>query len=287
LNEGLRVLVTGASGRIGAAVCAALADAGHDVHGLDSRPSPQAGIVADLLDAPALRRALAGIDAVVHVAALHAPHVGQQPDAEFLRVNVDGTRALLDAAAGAGVRRILFTSTTALYGAGQRAAEAALWVDEDTPPAPVTIYHRSKLTAEALLEEAAAQGGPTLRVLRMGRCFDEAPALMAVYRLQRGVDARDVADAHRLALQHTGPPSSRFVLAFPTPFRRDDAAGLGHDAAAVIARREPELAAAFAARGWTLPSRIDRVYDAGRAVAELGWRPRHGWRSVLQTASAG
>lgn len=277
----MRVLVTGASGRIGAAVCRALADAGDSVCGFDRVPSPRTKVVADLLDQAALHRALGGIDAVVHVAALHAPHVGLRPDAEFERINVDGTRALLDAAAAAGVRRFVFTSTTALYGAGAQASGVALWVDEDTSPAPQTVYHRTKLAAEALLEEAAAQGGPTLRVLRMGRCFDEDPACMAVYRLQRGIDARDVADAHRLALRDEGPQVARFVIAHPTPFERADAPALWRDAAAVIVRREPELAAAFASRGWPLPARIDRVYDARRAVAALGWRPCHGWRSVL------
>lgn len=277
----MRILVTGASGRIGSAVCTALAAAGDEVVGLDARPSAHAVFIGDLLDAPLLRRALAGAEAVVHVAALHAPHVGLRPDAEFERVNVDGTRALLDAAAAAGVRRLVFTSTTALYGAGGRARDAALWVDEDTPPAPLTIYHRTKLEAEALLEEAAAQGGPAMRVLRTGRCFPEDPAQMALYRLHRGIDARDVAETHRLALCDAGPRLARFVIAHPTPFAREDAAALWHDAAAVITRREPALAAAFAARGWPLPTRIDRVYDARRAVAALGWRPRRGWRSVL------
>ncbi len=280
----MKVLVTGASGRIGAAVCAALAAAGDEPVGFDRTPSSRATFVADLLDAAALRRALAGTQAVVHVAALHAPHVGTLPETEFQRINVDGTRALLDAATAAGVRRFVFTSTTALYGAGARAQGAALWVAEDTVPEPQTIYHRGKLAAEALLEEAAAQGGPTLRVLRMGRCFAEAPALMAAYRLHRGVDARDVADAHRLALRDEGAPAARFVIAHPTPFEPADAAALWHDAAAVIVRREPALAAAFAARGWPLPARIDRVYDARRAVAALGWRPKQGWRSVLAAA---
>jgi len=277
----MKVLVTGASGRIGAAVCRAVAAAGDEVLGLDRHASPQARIVADLLDAGVLRRALAGVQAVVHVAALHAPHVGQRPDAEFRRINVDGTRALLEAAAAAGVTRLVFTSTTALYGAGAKAGAAALWLDEASAPSPQTIYHHTKLAAEALLQQAAAQGGPSLRVLRMGRCFPEDPALMAVYRLHRGVDERDVADAHALALRHAGAAAGCFVIAHPTPFRRADAPQLSHDAGRVIAAREPALAAAFAERGWPLPARIDRVYDAALAVAVLGWRPRHGWRAVL------
>lgn len=179
----MKVLVTGSSGRIGAAVCQALRDAGKQAVGLDLRPGAHTGVQADLLDAAALRRALSGVQAVVHCAALHAPHVGQHADAEFQRINVDGTRAVLNAAQAVGVRRLVFTSTTALYGAAAQASGQALWVTEDTPPAPQTIYHRSKLSAEALLQKAAEQGDLSLCILRMSRRFPETQPVMALQRL--------------------------------------------------------------------------------------------------------
>lgn len=284
----MNVLVTGSSGRIGRAIHAALARQGLRVRGFDRRPSSTADIVGDLLS-PALRRAaLAGVDAVVHVAALHAPQVGHVPDAEFQRINVDGTRALLDAAAAAGLRRIVFTSTTALYGAAATPAGRAGWVDETLTPMPRTIYHRSKLAAEQLLAEAAGHGGPSVRILRMSRCFPEAADRMAVYRLHRGIDARDVAAAHLAALADTDAAAvATCVISGATPFRRADAQALWDDAPAVIAARAPALAAAFAARGWALPPRIDRVYDAAQAVAKLGWRPRYGFDEVIAQYEAG
>uniref|UniRef100_UPI0021478077 NAD-dependent epimerase/dehydratase family protein n=1 Tax=Tahibacter caeni TaxID=1453545 RepID=UPI0021478077 len=250
----MNVLVTGSSGRIGRAIRVALSRRGIRVRGLDRSPSSTADVVGDLLSPGLLRRALDGIDAVVHTAALHAPQVGHLPDAEFRRVNVDGTRALLEAAATAGLRRIVFTSTTALYGDAATPPDRAGWVDETLVPAPLTIYHHTKLDAERVLAEAAEHGGPAVRILRLSRCFPEAANRMAVYRLHRGIDARDVAAAHLAALGNAIDGAvATYVISGTTPFRREDAGTLRTGAPRVIAARAPALAAAFAARGWSLP----------------------------------
>lgn len=276
------MLVTGVSGRVGRAIRSRLQRDGDDVQGLDRNPGPAVQWFADIGDEAILRRAMESVDAVVHTAALHAPHVGHVADSEFQRINVDGTRRLLALAAAAGVRRIVFTSTTALYGDAATASGRAVWVDEALQPAPRTIYHRTKLEAEALLREAAAQGGPSLRVLRMSRCFPEPANAMAVLRLHRGIDARDVADAHVAAIRHAGAVHETFVISAATPFLRGDAEPLAQAAPAVIASRCPELANAFALRGWTMPASIDRVYCAEAAIAGLGWSPRFGFDEVLR-----
>jgi len=286
----MRVLLTGSAGRIGRAIRLELLRRGHAVLGLDCVAGEATDIVADLCDTAAWQQALAGVDAVVHTAALHAPQVGQVPDAQFQRVNVDGTLRLIDASSRHGVRHIVYTSTTALYGAssGGPAPDQAAWLDERSLPQPATIYHRSKLAAEQCLKDASMQGGPAVTLLRMSRCFPEPAPLMAVYRLHRGVDARDVAVAHALALAqglHTG--TEAFVISGATPFVRADAAELLHDAPSVLRRRTPALCAAFAERGWPLPSRIDRVYDASAAQAALGWVPQHGFAEVLRQGDAG
>src|SRR5205814_4417378 len=110
------------------------------------------------------------------------------------RVNVGATKSVIATARAAGVRRIVFTSTTALY---QRDG----FVDETTEQRPRTIYHRTKLAAEALLRRASDLD---VRIVRMSRCFPEPADLMAVYRLHRGIDVRDVADAHARALVFEG-----------------------------------------------------------------------------------
>lgn len=275
----MKLLLTGASGRLGRAIHAATA-AAFDVVGTDRVPGPATRLVGDLADLRRMASALDGAGVLVHTAALHAPQVGLEPDAEFERVNVQATRALVEAAVRAGVRRVLYTSTTALYGAGSTEGPAE-WVDEDTVPRPRTVYHRTKLAAETLLEELAARHRLSLTILRVGRCFDEPPPLMAAYRLHRGLDLRDAATAHALALRREMPGVRRFVISGAPPFTRDDAEALGRDAAALIRERLPALAAAFEARGWPLPARLDRVYDPARAMSALGWRPQHGPEAVM------
>ncbi|MCI2262570.1 NAD-dependent epimerase/dehydratase family protein [Xanthomonas indica] len=276
----LKIVVTGSAGRIGRAIHIRLARE-HRVSGFDRTPCSTADWVGDLDDAALLARALHGADAVIHTAALHAPHVAHVPAARFRQVNVDGTRRVLDAAAAAGVRRIVFTSTTALYGGAASPDGTAAWVDEALTPQPQTIYHHTKLEAEALLRAAAEQGGPSVRILRMSRCFPEAVNVMAAFRLHRGIDARDVAEAHAAALRHAGPAAATFVISGATPFLREDCAELHRAAPAVLRRRAPELVDAFKQRGWTLPERIDRVYSAQHAMQALDWRPRYGFEEVL------
>lgn len=282
----MKILVTGSGGRVGRAIRERLRGGGHQVLGYDLRGGADTDIVADIRDRAALDAALAGAEAVVHVAALHAPHVGIRSDADFEAINVEATELLARLVREHGIRRLVFTSTTALYGAGAAQPPAA-WVDEDTVPRPRTIYHHTKIAAERLLEEAAVRDGVALTILRMSRCFPEPAPWMAAYRLHRGIDARDVAEAHALALAHGAPGVRRFIVSGETPFRRADAAALMEDAPSVLRRRAPDLVAAFAANGWPLPAAIDRVYDSSRALRELGWKPRHGFREVLAQLAAG
>ncbi len=229
-----------------------------------------------------MHHALQGVQAIVHSAALHAPHVGSMAEAEFERVNVQATRGLAALALRLGVQGFVFTSTTALYGATPTADGRAAWVDESTLPQPRTIYHRSKLAAEQVLREAAERDRLPSPVLRMSRCFPQAAPLMAVYRLHRGVDARDAASAHALALAQARPGYRCYLVSGATPFLPQDMAGLMQHAPAVLRRRAPALVQAFAERGWPLPTSVDRVYDSGLAQRELAWQPRHGYAEVLR-----
>ena len=166
----MKILVTGSTGRVGRAICLRLAEQ-HEVVGLDLAPSSTTDVVASITDTAACRAALRGVQAVVHSAALHAPHVGHRPDQAFEAVNVEATGSLARLAAEAGVQSFVFTSTTALYGAGSTADTRAAWIDEATVPRPLTVYHRSKLAAEAVLESLARETGLPVTVLRMARCF--------------------------------------------------------------------------------------------------------------------
>ena len=115
MNHPPRVLVTGSSGRVGTAIARRLA---HDyrVVGVDVLPGAFTSVVGSIEDPDLLARALQGADAVVHTAALHAPHVHSVPAARFVAVNVDATRSLLELALASGVRRFVYTSSTSVYG---------------------------------------------------------------------------------------------------------------------------------------------------------------------------
>ena len=268
----MRVLVTGAAGLIGSAVAASLRRQ-HDVTGLDLRRGPQVNLLADVRDP--LR--LAGFDAVVHIAALHAPDVGVASAKDFRSINVDATARLLDAALAAGVARFVFTSSTSVYGhALEPAAGRAAWIDESTAPQPRDVYDDTKLAAEALVREAGLPGA----ILRMSRCFPEPLREMALYRLHRGIDRRDVARAHALALEAASASAGTYVVSARPPFLPEDRDALLADAAAVLRRRTPGLADRFERRGWS-PAAIGRVYSPATAAAALRFTARYGADAVL------
>jgi len=163
------VLVTGATGFVGAAVCQRLAGAGWRVRAL-VRPGRAAGhaaeaaVVEDLADGAGVARAVEGCHAVVHLAA--RVHVMRDRAADpldaFRRVNVAGTAALLDAAAAAGVEAFVLASSVKAVGEATRGAP---W-SENTPPRPADPYGVSKLEAERLVLARAAAAGMRATVLR-------------------------------------------------------------------------------------------------------------------------
>lgn len=273
----MRVLVTGAGGLIGSGIAARLA-VEHEVIGLDLVPGPAVRIVADCLEVAEWRRHVGRVDAVVHTAALHAPHVGKRSDREFRRTNVEATSRLLDLALDTGASHFVLTSTTSLYGRSLIADSKAVWVDECLVPQPRDIYDETKLEAETLLASVGAS--MTVTSLRMSRCFPEAAGVMAWYRLHRGLDRRDVAEAHALALGRKGPPAT-YIVSSASPFRREDCEALLVDAPSVIERRCPGLIDRMSLHGWRPPASIDRVYGNSLAHQELGFAPRYDIGSCL------
>jgi nucleoside-diphosphate-sugar epimerase len=161
------------------------------------------------------------------------------------------------------------------------AAGEAVWVTEGLEPQPRDAYDETKLAAEEACREAA-RAGMRCTSLRMSRCFAEDPRLVAIYRLYRGVDAEDVAQAHELALAAAGGGFDVFNVSAPTPFRREDCRRLFVDAASVILERHPWAADEFERRAWLLPRSIDRVYVVGKAIAGLGYHPQHDFAALFR-----
>jgi UDP-glucose 4-epimerase len=285
--DSVRVVVTGSSGQLGGTIVAALRGDGIEALGIDSRPGRETALVADIRDARSMRRALRGCGAVIHAASLHAPHVPLRSKRDFIDVNVAGTQVVLDAAREAGVQRVVYSSTTSVYGHALEARDVAVWVDEDLEPRPRDIYDVTKLAAERLCGLFAAETGVPTTCLRVSRfSFDTAPGLAIPYCLHRAVNVGDAARAHVLALDRHGGGPLVLNVSGASPFRREDVGDLLHDAAAVLRRRAPAIVEAMRRGGHPLPVRIDRVYAIDRARTELGYRPRHGVAELLATPSA-
>jgi UDP-glucose 4-epimerase len=104
---------------------------------------------------------------------------------------------------------------------------------------------------------------------------------MAMYRLHRGIDARDVAEAHRLALVESDEDYRMFIVSGATPFQRVDCRSLKQAPGSVLRERCPAICATFESRGWSLPESIDRVYDSSRAQQALEWKPLFGFEEVV------
>lgn len=281
----MKILITGSAGRVGRAIYIKLMRT-HNVVGIDRTPCSTADFVGDIRDGVLISEALENIDVIIHTAALHAPHVGLVTDKDFQSINVDATEQLALAGIKAGVKHFIFTSTTALYGYASTPIGITGWVNEQVNPKPKSIYHKSKIAAETKLKEISNQFNLPVTVLQMSRCFPEHADLMAVFRLTRGIDARDVANAHLCAVEKRLRGFNRFIISGTTPFSRTDCKSLYDDAKFVIAQKCPEIASAFKQRGWDLPDTLDRVYDSSSAQNKLGWLPIYGFDSVLEMLDA-
>ncbi len=295
----MRILVTGSSGHCGEALVRTFPGAGDEVVGLDVLDSPYTDIVGSVSDRATVRDAVAGVDAVLHTATLHKPHVGTHSRQAFIDTNVTGTLALLEEAVAADVGRFVFTSTTSAFGQALTPAPgaAAAWITEAVAPVPRNIYGATKTAAEDLCLLVHRDLGLPCIVLRTSRFFPERDDVEAAdpdanikanEYLYRRVDIEDAVSAHRVALEAAPRIGfGRYIMSATTPFTRDDAAELRTDAPAVVRRYFRDFESLYAARGWRMFPAIDRVYDNARARAELGWRPRYDFGSVLERLAAG
>jgi nucleoside-diphosphate-sugar epimerase len=320
----MRIVVTGASGNVGTALLRRLLqEGGHEITGVVRRPPTDAGepydavrwVAADLSDgysARPLRDAVAGADAVVHLAW------GFQPshDIEYLtRLGVDGTARVVEAVEQAGVPHLVHLSSVGAY-APRTGLEP---VDESYPTTGIASswYSRSKSAAERLLDQHQALDG-SLVVTRMrpgivgqrtaasGLLRYGAPVLLPapalrvvpVLPLDRGltipvVHADDVADAVARALQQRAP--GPFNLAADDPATAQGVAdALGAKLVHVpfgVLRTAADLA--WRARvqpvdaGWVALGQQVPVLDNGRAREVLGWRPTRTAQQVVEEVVEG
>jgi len=270
------VLVTGASGMLGGAVAAAVRDAGHEVRTLQRRPSGVAG-VTDLLgsvtDATAVAHAVAGVDAIVHLAAKVS--LAGAP-AEFENVNVGGTLRLLRAATASGAGRFVFVSSPSVAHAG-----TSIVGDDAHPADPLRArgdYARTKATAELL---ALAADSPELAVVAVRPHIVWGPG-------DTQLVARIVERARRGRLPLLGQGAALIDTTYIDNAASAIAAALErapevHGNAYVITNGEPRpvaelIAGMCAAAGvpaprWSVPAGVAR---AAGSVIEAVWSVRPG-----------
>jgi dihydroflavonol-4-reductase len=277
----MRVFVTGGGlGFVGGHVVAALEAAGHEVR----------REWVDVRDANGLRRAVDGCEAVVNVAALYSYTA---PLAEMEAVNVGGTRNVVAACRGAGAR-LVHTSTAGTCGpvAGRAATE------EDRPPdwELAVPYKRTKLDAERLVLEAAADGLDALCVNPTTPVGEGDSAPTPTGRMIRGVasgryratlrggglnlvDVLDVARGHVLALER-GRAGERYLLG-SVNLTLAEVFGM---VARAVGRRPPRLELPYAAarllaaarlvnRNEVALARLPAWFDSEKACRELGYAP--------------
>jgi len=285
----MKIVVTGAHGKVGRAATQALLDAGHDVlatdltrPGFERKPEGSADYrMADLTDAGDAFAVIRGADVVVHTAAIPEP-TGNPPHVVF-QTNIMATFNVLEAAVRFGVKRFVNISSETVPGfffPERPFLPAYAPVDELHPAHPQDPYALTKLFGEQLMDAAVQRSDIRAISLRpswvqyegnyeqnLGPQIRDAAVLSP--NLWSYIDAYDLADAIVLAAESDLPGHEVFYIASP------DNVG-GHDFAAVLKEHY----------GDQIELRpLDRVDASGissrKAMDKLGWSPKRSWRDYL------
>ncbi|AZM52563.1 NAD-dependent dehydratase [Streptomyces sp. WAC 01529] len=165
------VLLTGAAGGLGTLMRGLLPAYGYDLRLLDMRgiEGEPGAITADLADREALREAVRGVDAVLHLAGISL----ESGFDKILKANIEGTYHLYEAAREEGVRRIVFASSNHAVGFTPRPRGDDPLIPVDTPHRPDTFYGLSKAFGEDLAQLYWDKHGIETVSVRIGSCFPE------------------------------------------------------------------------------------------------------------------
>ncbi|NLA41657.1 MAG: NAD-dependent epimerase/dehydratase family protein [Smithella sp.] len=260
MRDNAFVLVTGATGAVGPRVVAALLEAGHRVRTLsldappgDAWPVGVEALPGDITDPEAVAAAMAGVEGVIHLAALlHIVNPSPELKPRYERINVGGTAAVVEAACRAGVERVVFFSTIAVYGPSDGGV-----LTEESPLRPDSFYAQTKVEAERIVLAAKRADGESLgTVLRLGAVY--GARIKGNYRrlllaLAHGrfipigsgtnrrtlVYDRDVAQAALVALRHPATAGGVFNI---TDGQYHAMEAIIATLSAVLGRRPPRLA---------------------------------------------
>jgi UDP-glucose 4-epimerase len=285
----MRVAVAGGSGRLGSWLTRFLVEAGQTVVVLDQRPPhPLPGLqyVPHELrpGRPVPEKALAGCDALVHLAGIHGAQLAAGVDRrEFWPVNVGGTQALLEAAVRDGVPRFLFAGSTSVYGSSSPEHRPARILDEHTELFPEDVYDLTKVACEQLIREHTELDGT---ILRLGRFFFPSHAAYHLRKLSTGLDVHDACQAIVRVLTTARLPESTYCVASDMPLSVEQRQRLGTDLRGVLLEVVPTLVDAAAARGIQMPPRVGKSVCSDRLRRDAGYSPEWTLRLIAEMWAA-
>jgi nucleoside-diphosphate-sugar epimerase len=282
----MRVLVTGASGKVGSAVAREFLQHGYEVRALDKSPLPEdlrgkvEMIYAELSERLTLLKAAEGCDSIAHLAAIPSPGRGEE---QLMEVNVVGTQHVLAAAEANGIKNVCLASSACAYGmvfAHHAFDPQYLPLDEKHPDAPQDLYGLSKLINEETAAAYTRRSGMATVCLRITTVmqFDDNSRWKR-RSLQHGgnwhsrefwtyVDVRDCARAFRLGIENVSEGHHVALIA-----ARDSYAA--HDTRELVRHHYPQLAHQVEHLAPT-----DSLYDTRFAENLMGWVAKHSWRDV-------
>ncbi len=297
-----KILVTGSSGHLGEALVRVLQKTGSEVIGVDVLSSKFTSAVGSIANRDFVREVMKDVDAVIHSATLHKPHVATHSNQDFIDTNIAGTLNLLEEAVANGVKSFVFTSTTSTFGDAlvpPKDAPAA-WITEDVAPIPKNIYGVTKTAAEDLCRLFYRNHNLPCLILRTSRFFpedDDQKEVRDLYMndnqkvnefLFRRVDIEDAVSAHLLAVEKARQIGfGRYIISDTTPFAEADRERLNLDAPAVVKEKFPHYEEIYANRSWKIFPRIGRVYVNEKVRKELGWLPKYDFGYVLDRLKYG
>jgi len=282
----MKILVTGGLGKVGQWVVRELLHApAHEITVLDRLPGPDRSavkyLVGNVQDLGEVMEAMAGSEAVIHLAAIHNPNIATT--SVTYETNVIGTFNVHHAAFRLGVKRVVSASSNAVVGwsYSDRFVPDYLPIDEDHPNRPEDVYGLSKEIGESIARSYARKGLETIMLRPSGVV---TPDELEQMRKDRGrpatgfhaysyVDARDLAVAFRLALER--PVASGTVLFV-----------VADDSTVVepLCDLYPRLMPSIGDKARTLTD-AKSAYSNSRAKGLLGWQPVHSWRDAMDATN--